>query len=111
MKNTTFDDMIKRSINIREKYHLLEEKHHENQWSVEEDALAFLTDAGLIGRLTMSQQGRWPTDDKDLSQLKHKLGECIWWIVVLSGRMDIDINEAVDTFLINAEKRLNINLK
>lgn len=109
MESITFDDIIKRSIKIREKYHLLEEKHHGAQWSVEQDALAFLTDASLVGRLTMSQQGHWPTDDEDLSQLKHKLGECIWWIVALSGRMEIDVSEAVDTFLINAEKRLKIS--
>ncbi len=109
MNNIQLDDTIKRSIKIREKYHLLEEKFHGNQWTVEEDALAFLTDAGLIGRLTMSQQGRWPTDDESLSQLKHKLGECIWWIVVLSDRMGLDVNEIVDTFLINTEKKLNIS--
>ncbi len=109
MNKIQLDDTIKRSIKIREKYHLLEEKFHGNQWTVEEDALAFLTDAGLIGRLTMSQQGRWPTDDESLSQLKHKLAECIWWIVVLSDRMGLDVNEIVDTFLINTEKKLNIS--
>lgn len=47
----------------------------------------------------MSQQGRWPTDDEDSSQLKHKLAESIWWLVVLSKRMDIDIGDALESFL------------
>jgi NTP pyrophosphatase (non-canonical NTP hydrolase) len=106
MKNLDFKDIIERSVQIREKYHLLEKKHHGSQWSVGEDALAFLTDAGLVGRLTMSQQGRWPMDDADLVQLKHKLGESIWWLIVLSQRMDVDIHDALETFLKNTEMKL-----
>lgn len=99
MKTLTLNRIVERSIEIRRKYHSLEEKLHGSRWSVEEDALAFLTDAGLVGRLTMSQQGRWPTNDEDSSQLKHKLAESIWWIVVLSERMNIDIEEELDGFL------------
>jgi hypothetical protein len=109
MKNLQLDDIADRAIKIREKYHALEKKHHGVEWSVEEDALAFLTDAGLVGRLTMSQQGRWPANDEDLSQLKHKLGENIWWLIVLSKRMNIDIVEAVQTFLETTENKLNNN--
>lgn len=47
-----------RSIKIREQYHQLEERFHGSRWTVEEDTLAFLTDAGLVGRLTMAAQGR-----------------------------------------------------
>ena len=60
MKNMNFNEIIKRSIQLRKFYHRLEQQYHEKEWTVEEDALAFLTDAGLVGRLTMSQQGRWP---------------------------------------------------
>jgi len=100
-------DIAERALKIREKYHLLEKKHHGSEWTIEEDALAFLTDASLVGRLTMSQQGRWPAGDEDLSQLKHKLGESVWWLIVLSQRMNIDICEVVETFLKNTEDKLN----
>lgn len=48
------NEIIKRSIKIRKNYHELEKQYHGSEWSVEEDALAFLTDAGLVGRLTMA---------------------------------------------------------
>ncbi|MBF1766116.1 MAG: MazG-like protein, partial [Veillonella sp.] len=51
------------SKEIRNKYFELEKEIHGSVWSVEEDALAFLTDAGLVGRLTMDNQGRWPSAD------------------------------------------------
>lgn len=105
MNKNNFDDIIARSLALREKYHELEKQHHGSEWTVEEDALAFLTDAGLIGRNIMSQQDRWPkTNSRE--ELEHKLGENIWWIIVLANRSGIDIREALATFLTKTEKLL-----
>jgi NTP pyrophosphatase (non-canonical NTP hydrolase) len=106
VKVTDFNDAVERSVRIRECYHQLERQYHEKEWSVEEDALAFLSDAGLVGRLTMSQQGRWPTDADSLPELEHKLGECIWWLMVLAKRMNIDIGAALGMFLSKTESNL-----
>ena len=106
MKDMNFNEAVERSVQIRKIYHNLEQKYHEKEWTVEEDALAFLTDAGLVGRLTMSQQGRWPTNGETKSELEHKLGECIWWVIILAERMNIDISEALEKFLSKTEKHL-----
>lgn len=98
-------EIIERSKNIRAAYHQLERQHHGSEWTVEEDALAFLTDAGLIGRHTMSQQARWPAKNTD-TELEHKLGECIWWLSVLADRMNLDLEEAVEKFLTRTENLL-----
>ena len=55
MKEINLEDAVTRSLVIRKLYHELELEHHGAEWSVQEDALAFLTDAGLVGRLTMAQ--------------------------------------------------------
>ena len=106
MKDMNLSEVVERSVQIRKLYHNLEKQYHEKEWSVEEDALALLTDAGLVGRLTMSQQGRWPTNGDTVSELEHKLGECIWWIIILAERMDIDISGAMEKFLSKTEKLL-----
>lgn len=103
MAANNFEDIINRSLAIRKKYHELELQHHGSEWTVEEDALAFLTDAGLVGRNIMSQQQRWPKANTD-SELEHKLGESIWWLIVLADRTDIDIKEALEHFLSKTEK-------
>jgi hypothetical protein len=56
-KNIELKEVIERSLKLRELYHELELKHHGSEWTVEEDALAFLTDAGLVGRLTNKADG------------------------------------------------------
>ena len=54
MNELTIKQAASTSKKIREHYRSLEMKHHGSEWSVEEDALAFLTDAGLVGRSTMA---------------------------------------------------------
>jgi hypothetical protein len=105
-KKLDFDEVVARSLKIRELYQQLELEYHGSKWSVEEDALAFLTDAGLVGRLTMAQQGRWPKGDNVEAELSHKLGESIWWLIVLSNRINIDIKTALDGFLSKTENLL-----
>jgi hypothetical protein len=102
IKAMDIKEIIERSKNIRAAYHRLEQQYHNSEWTVAEDALAFLTDAGLVGRHTMSQQKRWPANNTD-TELEHKLGECIWWLVVLADRMNIDMADAVEKFLTKTE--------
>lgn len=92
------------SKEIRNKYFELEKEIHGSVWSVEEDALAFLTDASLVGRLTMDNQGRWPSTDKEL--LPSKIGECVWWLAILAERMDLSFEDCVETFLTERLKDL-----
>ncbi len=108
MDNLTIKQAAERSKKIREHYSSLEMKHHGSEWSVEEDALAFLTDAGLVGSLTMAQQGRWPVGESNEADLEHKIGESIWWLMVLADRMGIDSEEALETFLSMKEKSFGL---
>ena len=108
MDNLTIKQAAERSKKIREHYSSLEMKHHGSEWSVEEDALAFLTDAGLVGSLTMAQQGRWPVGESNEADLEHKIGESIWWLMVLADRMGIDSEEALEKFLSMKEKSFGL---
>lgn len=91
------NEVSKQSQEIRELYHALEKQIHGTIWTVEEDALAFLTDAGLVGRLTMDNQGRWPSEEAKI--LPSKIGECVWWLAILSERMGFDFADCVEQFL------------
>ncbi|MDR3678785.1 MAG: MazG nucleotide pyrophosphohydrolase domain-containing protein [Flavipsychrobacter sp.] len=105
MSENNFEETVRRSLAIRKAYQQLEILHHGSEWTVEEDALAYLTDAGLVGRNIMSQQERWPKANAQ-SELEQKLGENIWWLIVLANRSGIDINEAIEKFLRKTEQLL-----
>lgn len=102
MDQNNFDKIIERSLAIRKKYHQLEVQQNGKEWTLEQDALAFLTDAGLIGRNVMSHEKTWSKKDS-AEELEHKLGENIWWLIVLADRTGIDIKEALDKFLTKTE--------
>ncbi|MCX8531580.1 MazG-like protein [Chryseobacterium luquanense] len=105
MDQNNFDEIIKRSLNIREKYHNLEIQQNGKEWTAEQDALAYLTDAGLIGRNVMSHEKTWSNKNAS-EELEHKLGENIWWLIVLADRTGIDIKEALENFLTKTENLL-----
>lgn len=105
MSTNNFETIVHRSLEIRRKYHALELQHHGSQWSLEEDALAYLTDAALVGRNIMSQEQRWPKANSQ-AELEHKLGENIWWLIVLADRSGINIGDALENFLDHTEKML-----
>lgn len=103
MSKENFDEIIRRSIEIRKKYHQLEMLHHGSEWTLEEDALAYLTDAALVGRNIMSQQQRWPKAGSE-EELEHKIGENIWWLIILAERSGLDVKSALDGFLTKTER-------
>jgi len=103
MSENNFDEIIARSLELRKRYHELEVQSQGKEWSVEADALAYLTDAGLVGRNVMSEQERWLKPNSD-EELEHKLAENIWWLIVLADRNGLDIKVAVEKFLSKTEK-------
>lgn len=107
MSMDNLKELINRSMKIRDKYHELEIQHHGTKWTLEEDTLAYLTDAGLVGRNIMSQQQRWPKAGSE-TELEHKLGENIWWLIILAERSSINIEEAIGKFLLDRERLLDL---
>jgi hypothetical protein len=103
-RHMDLEEVTERSCALRRRYHELERELHGSEWSVEEDALAFLTDAGIVGRLAMDHEGRWPSAEAD--RLPTKIGECVWWLAVLAERMDLDFEDCVDGFLAEREEAL-----
>ncbi|OTN75836.1 hypothetical protein A5886_000912 [Enterococcus sp. 8G7_MSG3316] len=92
---------------IRERYHALEIKQNGQPWSVEQDALAFLTDAALVGRLVMDKEESWPTSQTETS-LAYKMGETIWWLASIAEAESIDLATAMEDFLRSREEHLGL---
>ncbi|AZA49191.1 MazG-like protein [Chryseobacterium carnipullorum] len=105
MDQNHLDEMIRRSLEIREKYHQLEIQQNVKEWTLEQDALAYLTDAGLLGRNIMSHEKTW-TKSNSREELEHKMGENIWWLMILADRTGIDIKDALGKFLTKTENIL-----
>lgn len=53
----------------------------------------------------MSHAKTW-TKPNSAEELEHKLGESIWWLIVLADRTGIDIKKALNKFLTKTEEIL-----
>jgi hypothetical protein len=105
MDQNNLDRIIQRSLEIREKYHQLEIQQNGKEWTAEQDALGYLTDAGLVGRNVMLHEKTWSKNNAE-EELEHKLAENIWWLIILADRTGIDIKDALEKFLTKTENIL-----
>lgn len=100
------NELLTRSIAIRQAYHQLERQHHGSTWTIDEDLLALGNDIGNLNRLVMTKNQRYY--DETPYRLESKLAENIWWLLALSHRLDVDIQAELARFLDEKETLLNI---
>ncbi|HEY6888506.1 MAG TPA: MazG-like protein [Solirubrobacter sp.] len=91
---------------VRGLYHRLEERHEGGPWSAKDDMLGLVNDVGTLSRLVMATGGQWAPEGDVPAQLRGKLAECLWWVLVLADRLDVDINEAYTSTLGGIESHL-----
>jgi NTP pyrophosphatase (non-canonical NTP hydrolase) len=91
---------------VRGLYHQLEEAKEGSPWGVKDDMLGLVNDVGTLSRLVMATEGRWaPGGDLD-AQLKGKLAECLWWVLVLADRTGVDLAAAYASTMGDIEAHL-----
>jgi hypothetical protein len=95
-----------RAARVRDLYHQLEERYEGSRWSARDDMLGLTSDVGMLGRLVMATEGRWQPEGNVPELLAAKLSECLWWILVLGGRLEVDIEAAFDERMDKIEAHL-----
>jgi NTP pyrophosphatase (non-canonical NTP hydrolase) len=106
-----FDHATARARDVRELYALLETAHHGQPWSAAEMVVGLNQDVGDLGRLVMAASGRWGHGDDVPAELGYELAECLWWMLALADRFDIDIASALEGFFEEREQRLRSSVQ
>jgi len=83
-----------RAMHVRRLYEQLERHIHGSSWTPPELMVGYLYDVGELGRLVMGAEGRWMHEGDLPKELADKLAECLWWTLVLSERLDVDMTRA-----------------
>jgi hypothetical protein len=103
MEITEATDLARR---VRALYHRIEERTEGSPWQTKDDMLGLVNDIGNLSRLVMATEGRWAPEGDLPTLLRGKLGECLWWILVLADRLDVDITDACKSTLGDIEAHL-----
>lgn len=85
-----FKTLIERAIAIRNKYAQFEKERYGREWTREELMLGFMKDMGDLAKLVQAKEGVRRVDDLD-NALGHELADCLWSIIVLANKYDVDL--------------------
>ena len=85
-----FGDMIRRAIEVRKQYAVLEQATYGRAWTREEVALGFVGDVGDLMKLVLAKGGVRAIPNAE-QKLAHELADCLWSLLVLSQMYGIDL--------------------
>ncbi|MBD8880621.1 nucleotide pyrophosphohydrolase [Rhodanobacter sp. 7MK24] len=83
-------DLEKSALQLNELYEQLEIKKYGRAWTTEELMLGFVGDVGELAKLIQANAGIRDIDGYK-AKLGHELSDCLWSIMVLASKCDIDL--------------------
>lgn len=98
-------ELSKRAIEIRNMYSELEKKKYGREWTKSEIMEGFVGDVGDLMKLVMAKEGIREKENID-KQLAHELSDCLWSILVLSEKYEIDIEQSFLETMSALEERI-----
>lgn len=104
-----FKQISQKAIEIRSKYSELEKKKYGKEWTREQIAQGFVVDVGDLMRLVMAKEGVRDIESAD-DKLAHELNDCLWCILVLANKYNIDLETSFMETMAELETRINSEL-
>ena len=104
-----FDLINERALEIREKYDQLNETQRGVKWNEAQVMAGFVGDVGDLSKIIMAKQGLRAMDDID-AKLAHELSDCLWSVLVLASKYNIDIAKEFMRTMDSLEQRIDKEL-
>ena len=104
-----FDELMERAIDIRAKYDKLNQDKRGITWNEQQLMAGFVGDVGDLSKIIMAKHGLREMDDID-TKLAHELSDCLWSVLVLAGKYNIDLETEFQKTMNELEKRIDVDL-
>jgi len=100
-------DLARRAVDVRERIAEFERNHYGTEWTTTDLVCGLMTDVGDLAAAIQRVQGRRPArDTPPMEELEHELGDCLWVLLVLAERFDIDLDAAFDSTMVSIDSWL-----
>ena len=86
----TYDELLHRAVEIRNKYDTLNQTKRNITWNEQQLMAGFVGDVGDLSKIIMAKHGLREMDDVD-QKLAHELADCLWSVLVLASKYDINL--------------------
>lgn len=92
-----YKEILKKALSVREKFSRYEIKNNGKEWTREQILQGFIVDVGDLVKLCMAKDGHRHIENVD-QKLSHELSDCLWSILILSQKYNIDLESSfIDT--------------
>lgn len=97
--------MKARALKIRQHYEAFEEAKFGRAWNVEELTLGFVGDVGDLAKSVLAHEGVRDIPEHQ-TKLEHELADCLWSLIVLAEKCDVDLEQAFTRTMDDLERVL-----
>ncbi|MGF7229708.1 MAG: nucleotide pyrophosphohydrolase [Candidatus Saccharibacteria bacterium] len=104
-----FETINKRALEIREKYNDLNFEQRGVRWSATQVMAGLVGDIGDLSKIIMAKDGLRAMDDVD-TKLPHELSDCLWSLLVIASKYNIDLAQEFMKTMDELEERVNKEL-
>lgn len=92
-RRTSFAELQKRALEIRERYAQLAKANGRRRWKAADYVQGFTGDVGALAKLVMAKDGL--RDGADVERkLAHELADCLWSVIVIADELGIALEPA-----------------
>ena len=101
----TLNDLQARALEIAGLYDELNLAERGRTWTRADTMMGFVGDVGDLAKLVMAAEGV-RSDLGSREALEHELADCLWSVLVLAARYDVDLGSAFERTMDELADRL-----
>lgn len=105
----TLEELQSSAVEIRNKYDELNRQKRGITWNEQQLMAGFVGDVGDLSKIIMAKHGLRDMDDVD-QKLAHELSDCLWSILVLASKYDIDLSAEFQKTMRELSARIDTGL-
>lgn len=102
-------ELQKRAVEIRDKYDTLNQQKRGVTWNEQQLMAGFVGDVGDLSKIIMAKHGLREMEDID-QKLAHELSDCLWSILVLASKYEIDLTNEFQKTMNDLDVRIDSEL-
>jgi NTP pyrophosphatase (non-canonical NTP hydrolase) len=102
---SSLEDLQDRAMQVAALYDELNLAQRGRVWTRAETMMGFVGDVGDLAKLVMAAEGA-RSDLGSRDELEHELSDCLWAVLVLARRYEVDLAAAFDRSMDELEARL-----
>jgi NTP pyrophosphatase (non-canonical NTP hydrolase) len=99
-----YEDLLNRAVEVRNKYDELNATRGVS-WNEQNLMSGFVGDVGDLSKIIMAKHGLRSMDDVD-AKLAHELADCLWSVLVLADKYQIDLASEFMKTMDGLDKRI-----